>query len=115
MFRAPAVVLALLALTAGFADGYALTRFDVFVANQSGNVVRIGMGAVGQYAAWDLALLSVLGFGVGGMLSWLLARVGGPRHWPIHVVRLMAVGMLVLAWWIAVISIPVAMPTLSGT
>lgn len=98
-------MLALLAVTAGFADGYALTRFDVFVANQSGNVVRIGMGAVGEYAAWDLALLSMLGFGIGGMLSWLLARVGGPRHWPVHVLRLIAVVLLVLVWWIAVIGV----------
>lgn len=105
VFRTPAIVLALLALTAGFADGYALTRFDVFVANQSGNVVRIGMGLVGEYAAWDLALLSMLGFGVGGMLSWLLARVGAPRHWPIHVLRLVAVVLLVVVWWVAVIGV----------
>jgi uncharacterized membrane protein YoaK (UPF0700 family) len=105
VFRAPAIVLALLALTAGFADGYALTRFDVFVANQSGNVVRVGMGLVGEYAAWDLALLSMLGFGIGGMLSWLVARVCGPRHWPVHVLRLIAVILLVLVWWIAVIGV----------
>ena len=105
VFRAPVIVLALLAVTAGFADGYALTRFDVFVANQSGNVVRIGMGVVGEYAAWDLALLSMLGFAAGGMASWLLARVATARGLPVHVVRLFAVAVLVLAWWVAVIGV----------
>ena len=104
-FRAPALVLALLSLTAGFADGYALTVADVFVANQSGNVVRIGMGAVGEYPAWDLALLSMLGFAAGGMASWLLARAGDARHLPVPVMRLLAVVVLVLAWWLAVIGV----------
>ena len=105
VFRAPVIVLALLAVTAGFADGYTLTRFDVFVANQSGNVVRVGMGLVGEYSAWDLALLSMLGFAVGGMLSWAVARVAGPRQWPVHVLRLVAVVLLVLVWWIAVVGV----------
>ena len=104
-FRAPVLVLALLSLTAGFADGYALTLADVFVANQSGNVVRIGMGAVGEYPAWDLALLSMLGFAAGGMASWLLAKVATARRWPVHIVRVLTVTVLVLVWWIVVIGV----------
>ena len=105
VFRAPAVVLALLALTAGFADGYALTRFDVFVANQSGNIVRVGMGLAGEYSAWDLALLSILGFAVGGLASRLLAGAAMSRGLPVHVVRLIAVAVLVTAWWVLVIGV----------
>ena len=104
-FRAPVLVLALLSLTAGFADGYALTRADVFVANQSGNIVRIGMGAVGEYPAWDLALLSMLGFAAGGMSSWLLARAAIRRHWNLPILRIIAVMGLVLAWWATAIGV----------
>lgn len=101
-FRAPVLVLALLTITAGFADGYALQRFDVFVANQSGNVVRIGMGLVGEYAAWDLALLSMCGFAVGGMLAWLLNRAASRTGWPLIRLRLATVLAAVAVWWLMV-------------
>lgn len=104
-FRLPILVLALLSTTAGFADGYSLVRFDVFVANQSGNVVRIGVGLVGEYAAWGLALLSVLGFLVGAMLAWLLAWWCGDRSTLLVRLRVVSVIVLVLGWLVAVIGV----------
>lgn len=104
-FRAPLLVLALLTLTAGFADGYALTRYGVFVANQSGNIVHVGMGLVGQDPLWRLSLLSVFGFAVGGSLAWFLARVARSHDWSVIRMRLLVGAGLVLVWWTTVIII----------
>ncbi|MBI1352560.1 MAG: DUF1275 domain-containing protein [Actinomycetales bacterium] len=101
-FRAPLMVLALLTLTAGFADGYALSRYGVFVANQSGNIVHVGMGLVGQDPIWRLSLLSILGFALGGCLAWLVARVSDMHDWSTVRLRLVAGGLLVLVWWATV-------------
>ncbi len=104
-FRLPVLVLVLLTLTAGFADGLALVRHDVFVANQSGNVVRIGMGAVGYYPAWPLALLSMAGFAVGSMLAWLLGRLARRRSWSVPRVRVLAVTTLLACWALGTIAV----------
>lgn len=100
-FRSPALALALLTVVAGFADGHALSRFDVFVANQSGNIVRIGMGLVGDYQAWQDALVSVIGFALGGVLGWWLTRLSTRYSWSLVHARLIATAVLVIAWFIA--------------
>lgn len=104
-FRLPALVLALLSLTAGFADGYALTQFDVFVANQSGNVVRLGMAFVGEYSGWSIALLSLLGFTAGAMLSWSETRWSRHSTARLQRLRLMAVALLILLWLVVVVGL----------
>jgi uncharacterized membrane protein YoaK (UPF0700 family) len=103
-FRAPVIVVVLLTLTAGFADGHCLTRSDVFVANQSGNVVRIGMGLVGEYSQWPLATLSMLGFGLGAMVAWLLGRLAARRPRSLIRLRLLTVCLLVIIWCIALLA-----------
>lgn len=100
-FRSPALALALLTVVAGFADGHALSRFDVFVANQSGNIVRIGMGLVGDYPAWQDALVSVIGFALGGVVGWWLTRVASRYSWSLVHARLLATALLVMIWFIA--------------
>lgn len=102
-FRLPVLVLALLTLVAGFADGYALIRYDVFVANQSGNIVRVGMGLVGNYTAWDLAVAAMLGFAVGAMIGWQLRRWAGERITLLVRGRLLAVATLIAAWAVVVL------------
>lgn len=97
-FRRPVLALLLLTVSAGYADGLSLTRWDVFVANQSGNVVRIGMGLSGHYSAWDLALMSMVGFATGAVLSWALARWARDRLALLTRVRLISAAALVAAW-----------------
>lgn len=99
-FRWPVIALLLLTFTAGYADGYSLTRFDVFIANQSGNIVRAGMGIFGEYPEWRLALLSILGFACGAALSWFMAVPALRFSWTLLRVRLLLASMLLAAWWI---------------
>ncbi|HAN70072.1 MAG TPA: hypothetical protein DCQ36_00550 [Actinobacteria bacterium] len=103
LFRWPVIALVLLTVTAGYSDGYALGRFDVFIANQSGNIVRAGMGIFGEYDAWPLALLSMTGFAIGAVLSWLLGVPGARRGWVLIRVRLLATSLVLGLWWVAVI------------
>lgn len=103
IFRWPVVALALLTLTAGYTDGYSLSRFDVFIANQSGNIVRAGMGVFGEYPQWHLALLSMAGFAVGASGSWLLG-IAAPRFgWTLVRARLLAASALLGVWWVTVL------------
>lgn len=104
-FRAPVIVLAALSLTAGFADGYSLTHANVFVANQSGNVVRVGMGAVGAFDAWPLALCSIVGFAVGGLIAWTLTRSAARTQVTLVRVRLLTVMALIVLWWLGMLLI----------
>lgn len=71
-----AVVALVLAVVTGYVDAVGFTRmFDVFVANQSGNVILFGIG-LGD-AAWDSVwrpALSMVGFVTGVALGLLLAR-----------------------------------------
>ncbi len=94
-FRRPALALALMTITAGFADGFMLARYDVFVANQSGNLVRLGMAVADSFPHWPVALAAVVGFLVGGGVSWGLRRATRGQPARTAPVRLLAV--LVLA------------------
>lgn len=99
-FRWPVLALAILTFTAGYADGYSLSRFDVFIANQSGNIVRAGMGIFGEYAEWRLALLSILGFAVGAGLSWFVAIPAERIGWTVLRIRLLVASALLAVWWL---------------
>lgn len=103
IFRWPVLALALLTLTAGYTDGYSLSRFDVFIANQSGNIVRAGMGLFGEYDAWPLALLSMLGFAVGAMLAWLLGIPAARLGWTLVRVRLLTASAILGLWWLVIL------------
>lgn len=101
LFRAPALVLALLTLVAGYSDGYALSRFDVFIANQSGNIVRAGMGVFGEYGAWRLALISIAGFAFGAVIAWMLGVPAARLGWTLVRARLAATVVVIALWWMA--------------
>ena len=103
LFRWPVIALALLTLTSGYTDGYSLSRFDVFIANQSGNIVRAGMGIFGEYAAWRLALLSMAGFAIGAMIAWLIGIPAARRGWTLVRVRLILASALLGIWWLTVL------------
>ncbi len=103
IFRWPIVALVLLTITAGYTDGYSLSRFDVFIANQSGNIVRAGMGLFGEYDAWPLALLSMLGFGIGAMLAWLLGIPAQRLRWTLVRVRLLTASAILGVWWLVIL------------
>ncbi len=103
IFRWPVIALVLLTITAGYTDGYSLSRFDVFIANQSGNIVRAGMGLFGEYDAWPLALLSMLGFGIGAMLAWLLGIPAARLGWTLVRVRLLTASAILGIWWLVIL------------
>lgn len=73
-FRFPLVALALTTAVAGLIDAFTLLRYGVFTANQSGNIVHVGMGLSGRFPAWLVALASIVGFAVGGVVAGRLRR-----------------------------------------
>src|ERR1700759_2749878 len=82
----PALVVAvLLAAITGFVDAVAFERFlGVFVANQSGNAVFLGMAIGGSpvSTAWRPAT-SMVGFALGIVVAQLVRRrLRGPRQTP---------------------------------
>ena len=102
--RRPTASALVLAAVAGYVDAFVYLRVaDVFIANQSGNIVRAGMGIFGEYDAWPLALLSMTGFAIGAVLSWLLGVPGARRGWVLIRVRLLATSVVLGLWWVAVI------------
>ena len=103
IFRWPVIALVLLTLTAGYTDGYSLSRFDVFIANQSGNIVRAGMGIFGEYDAWPLALLSMLGFSIGAMFAWLVGIPTARMGWTLVRVRLVTASIILGIWWLVIL------------
>jgi uncharacterized membrane protein YoaK (UPF0700 family) len=100
-FRAPFLALALAAGVAGILDAFALTRYGVFVANQSGNVVHVGMGLVGHDPSWPASVASMAGFAAGAGVAFRLRGLGGPGHRsPAAVELCLTIGALLL--WAAV-------------
>ena len=73
-FRLPLVALALTTVVAGLVDAFTLLRYGVFTANQSGNIVHVGMGLSGRFPQWPAALASIVAFGAGGALAARLRR-----------------------------------------
>ncbi|MGW0434367.1 DUF1275 family protein [Micromonospora sp. NPDC003197] len=73
-FRQPVLALALATGVAGYVDAFSLLRYGVFVANQSGSLIHLGMGLAGHFPGWPAALASIVGFGLGGGLAHLLRR-----------------------------------------
>ena len=79
-FRFPFLTLALATGVAGILDAFALTRYDVFVANQSGNIVHVGMGLVGHDPSWPASVASMVGFASGAGVAFRLRGRGRPDH-----------------------------------
>ncbi|WP_433349891.1 YoaK family protein [Micromonospora sp. CA-111912] len=76
-FRRPIAVLALCTGTAGFLDAFAFLRYGTFVANQSGNLIFLGIGPAGWHPAWPAAGASLLAFaGAAGVVSWIRSLPG---------------------------------------
>ncbi|MGC4807668.1 YoaK family protein [Micromonospora sp. DT233] len=95
-FRRPVLVLVLCTGIAGVLDSFAFLRYGVFVANQSGNLILVGIGAVGRYPDWPAAVVSVLGFAAGtATATWLRA---GPGRWSPQL-RGIAAAVLTTAGW----------------
>ncbi|MFB9185917.1 DUF1275 family protein [Dactylosporangium sucinum] len=63
---------------AGLMDALALTRYGVFVANQSGNLIHVGMGLAGHDPLWPASAASIGAFGVGAGIASRVRRVRGP-------------------------------------
>ncbi|NBE80047.1 YoaK family protein [Micromonospora rubida] len=76
-FRRPILVLALCTGTAGFLDAFAFLRYGTFVANQSGNLIFLGIGPAGWHPDWPASGASLLAFATGaGVVSWIRALPG---------------------------------------
>ncbi|MFX0592412.1 YoaK family protein [Melissospora conviva] len=97
-FRFPVAVLALASVVGGLVDAYALIRYRVFVANQSGNVVHVGMGLGGEFADWPVAAASIGGVLIGAALGTVLrwgarpGRISPPA-------RQLTAALLAVATW----------------
>ena len=74
-FRYPLVALTLTTAVAGLIDAFTLLRYGVFTANQSGNIVHVGMGLSGRFPQWLVALASIVGFAVGSVAAGRLRRI----------------------------------------
>ncbi|MET7876104.1 YoaK family protein [Micromonospora profundi] len=98
-FRYPILVLAVTTSTAGFLDSFAFLRYGSFVANQSGNVLFIGVGAAGRQPAWPAALASLVAFGIGAGLVTRLRAAGTVRT---SAARGLAAAVVATAAWSAV-------------
>jgi uncharacterized membrane protein YoaK (UPF0700 family) len=95
-FRIPLLALVVTTGVAGFLDAFSLLRYGAFVANQSGNVVHIGMGLAGWHPHWPTAAASLVGLAVGtGTMSRL--RRGHGRWAP--AARTLAGTIAALAIW----------------
>jgi len=96
-FRYPVLALALATGIAGFVDAFSLLRFGVFTANQSGNLIHLGMGLAGHFPVWPAALASIVGFGLGGALAHLLRhRVESSRRAPPGPQLVVVIGAILL-------------------
>ncbi|MFF5056489.1 DUF1275 family protein [Micromonospora sp. NPDC000663] len=97
-FRAPLFALTTSIVLAGVVDGFAILRYGVFVGNQTGNVVFVGVGLAGHLPAWQSALASLVAFGLGGLLGAGLRRIraAGPITPP--TVELVVMLVLLVVW-----------------
>ncbi|MFF5179618.1 YoaK family protein [Micromonospora sp. NPDC000316] len=99
VFRYPILALAVTTATAGFVDAFAFLRYGVFVANQSGNAIFLGIGPAGRHPAWPAALTSLVAFGAGAGVVARLRAMGPPRT---SATRGLAATVIAMAVWSAV-------------
>ena len=97
-FRFPVAALVLTSAVGGLVDAYALIRYQVFVANQSGNVVHVGMGLGGQFADWPVAAASICGVLAGAALGTVLRWGATPGRISPPVRQLAAALLAVVVW-----------------
>ncbi len=77
-FRYPLLALVVATGVAGLMDAVAVTRYGVFVANQSGNLVHVGMGLAGRDPLWFASACSIGAFGFGAAIAFGVRRACGP-------------------------------------
>ena len=97
-FRWPVAALALTAGVAGFLDAFALLHYGVFVANQSGNVVQLGMGLAGSFPAWPASGTAIVGCGVGVVLGVRLRGGRGATGTRVPLRQLAVTATILSAW-----------------
>ncbi|MGC4893178.1 DUF1275 family protein [Micromonospora sp. DT31] len=79
-------------------DAFSFLKYKVFVGIQTGNVAFVGMGAAGHLPAWPSALVSLVAFGLGGLLGAGIRRLSpaGPLTPP--GMELLAMLALLVVW-----------------
>ncbi|MET8233372.1 YoaK family protein [Micromonospora sp. NPDC005298] len=95
-FRQPIVVLALTTAIAGFVDAFAYLTYGAFVANQSSNVVFLGIGPAGRHPAWPAAAASLVAFAAG---AGIVTRLRAARIRWAPSVRVLAATMFAMSVW----------------
>ncbi|WP_155219247.1 YoaK family protein [Micromonospora sp. CP22] len=95
-FRLPLTALALAIVTAGALDAFAFLRYGAFVANQSGNVIFLGMGPAGEHPEWPVSGAAIVAFAVSAGLVDLLRRSLRP---PMASMVALAVTAAVMVVW----------------
>ena len=85
-FRLAVVLIATLAAVSGAVDVVSLVYAEVFVANQTGNLVVVAAASLSSPDRVALALIALAGFTVGVVCAALIRRAMSPR-WSLTVVR----------------------------
>lgn len=95
------LVIGLLSATSGAVDAFSFLHWEVFVANQTGNLVIMAMSIAGQPFPDALlgSALAFVGFVLGLALAWLLRDAGIAQRVRL-VVAEAAVLLLTAIWWI---------------
>ncbi|GAA0715663.1 DUF1275 domain-containing protein [Dactylosporangium roseum] len=101
-YRFPLLALATTTGVAGLLDALALTRYGVFVANQSGNLMHLGMGLAGHDPLWPASAASIGAFGFGAGIAFRVRRVCGPEHRPDPAVVQCCLALTALILWAVV-------------
>ncbi|MEV0130397.1 YoaK family protein [Dactylosporangium sp. NPDC050688] len=101
-FRLPLLALAVATGVAGLMDALAVTRYGVFVANQSGNLVHVGMGLAGRDPLWLASACSIGAFGLGAGVAFGVRRICDPGHRPDPAVAGFCLALVALLLWAVV-------------
>lgn len=96
VFRHPLWALVLAVGVAGAMDSFAFLQYGAFVANQSGNVVLVGIGLAGKHPTWPGVAASLAAFAVGaGVTSrWR----GATRRRSATLVTIVVTELTMLLW-----------------
>jgi uncharacterized membrane protein YoaK (UPF0700 family) len=98
-FRFPLLALAVATGVAGLMDALATVRYGVFVANQSGNLVHVGMGLGGRDPLWLASACSIGAFGFGAGIAFAVRRACGPGRRPDPAVAGFCLALAALLLW----------------
>ena len=101
-FSYPLLALVVATGVAGLMDAVAVTRYGVFVANQSGNLVHVGMGLAGRDPLGRASGCSMGGIGSGGGSACGGRRACGPDRRPDPAVAGFCLALAALLLWAVV-------------